>query len=66
MKSIKKRATGAQRLHAALAETDPASSDLILLHPAGFHPALRLPPLPPGLLLPRRACANGKTAARPA
>lgn len=66
MKSIKKRATGTQRLHAALADTDPASTDLILLHPAGFHPALRLPPLSPERLLPRRACVNGKTAARPA
>lgn len=35
MHSTKKFLTGAQRLHAALVETDPASPDLILLRAPG-------------------------------
>ncbi|MFC5462306.1 hypothetical protein [Massilia niabensis] len=38
----KKRFTDAQRLHAALAETDPGSIDLILVRPAGYLPAFRV------------------------
>ena len=45
MKSLKKRATGAARLHAALAETDPSSPDLILVRTGGLRPAVRLPAL---------------------
>ncbi|MFC5480739.1 hypothetical protein [Massilia suwonensis] len=42
MRITKKCLTGAQRLHAALVETDPASPDLILIRASGF---LRLPQL---------------------
>ena len=45
MKSLKKGATDATRLHAALAETDPSSIDLILIRRAGPRPAVRLPAL---------------------
>lgn len=42
----KKCATGADRLHAAPAATDPASIDLILIGAPGLRPAFRLSPLP--------------------
>ena len=58
MKSMKKRASGAQQLHAALAETDPASTDLILLGRAGFRPAFRLPPIPQMSGFARRPAAT--------
>ena len=55
MKSVKKHATGTEQLHAALAETDPTSIDLILLRPAGFHLAFRFLPLPLARGFTRRA-----------
>lgn len=65
MKSISKHPSGARRLHAALAETDPASTDLILVHPAAFRPAFRLPslPVPPGAARPRGTCGRRKNGA---
>lgn len=43
MQNARKFRTGAARLHAALAETDPASIDLIFVGTAGFMPVLRIP-----------------------
>ncbi|WP_454162774.1 hypothetical protein [Massilia sp. SYSU DXS3249] len=70
MKFMKKHAAGAQQLHAALAETDPTSVDLILLDRAGFRPAFRLPPMPhmPGfarrpVATPAARDARGRTPA---
>ena len=57
MKFIKKRASAAQQLHAALTQTDPTSSDLILLSAPGFRPALRLLPLPAAPVFARRTGA---------
>lgn len=73
MKPVKKCAAGTRQLHAALAETDPAGTGLILLPPAGLHPAFRPPPLPqaPGPALRRapawrtRACTRRKIPASP-
>jgi hypothetical protein len=64
MKSLKKGATDAMRLHAALAETDPSSIDLILIREVGTYPGLRLPALAyPPLLL--RAAPRPVAASRP-
>lgn len=59
---VKKHLTDAQRLHAALAETEPSSIDLILVRPAGYLPAFRLAALPhaPG----SAACAPAGPAMR--
>jgi len=63
MKSLKKYTIGTARLHAALAETDPSSTDLILIRRAGLRPAMRLPALvyPPL----RKAAVRPVAASRP-
>ena len=60
----KKCATGADRLHAALAATDPASSDLILIGAPGLRPAFRLYPLPALAQRAARVHAPGSAAGR--
>lgn len=60
MHITKKCRTGAQRLHAALVETDPASRDLILIRAPGV---LRLPRLRlPAVAAPRPAHAGAPPA----
>lgn len=64
MPTRKKFVTGAQRLCAALLETDPASADLILIRPAGFRAAFRLAPLADAPVAAR--CPRAAAAMRPA
>ncbi|MFC5512329.1 hypothetical protein ACFPOU_14480 [Massilia jejuensis] len=64
MQNARKFRTGAARLHAALAETDPASIDLILVGAAGYTPALRAPGTAAPGPRPARACHAPPACAR--
>jgi hypothetical protein len=59
----KKRCAAQVTLHAALADTDPSDTSLILIKPAGYRAAFTPPPLLP---LRRAPCQAARAPARPA